>query len=124
MSGEATTHKFTLALRKNSDEQLLLEAAANAALALGGSAKAEDVVHMHLLEFEDASGWCHANISALSLIVMKAKVGELNRLQDSAVESSLLMRVHKDSAGDPLAVIVFGEKVLVNPMTSKLSLWR
>jgi Protein of unknown function (DUF2000) len=124
MADDVITHKFTLALRKNGDEQLLLEAAAKVALALGTRGSDRDVQDMRLLEFEDAGGWKHTHISALSLIVMKAKAGELERLRATASEAGLPVAFAQDPAGELAAVMAFGEKAVINPMTARLSLWK
>ncbi|MGF6413977.1 DUF2000 family protein [Paraburkholderia sp. MM5482-R1] len=138
MTIASTTHKFTIALRKGADETVLLESVAVAALRLGFRASEEDAESMSFLAFIDADGNAHDYISALSLIVMKGKASELRQFRSAAAERGVhvtngKLAAQEDARGSTPAtlqhsdfqtVIVFGAKEVVNPMTSKMSLWR
>lgn len=116
-----------------------------ATIAVCGSliASAEDtqIEQMQFLDFQDADGEKHESISALSLIVMKGKSGELRKFRDAARGSGILtaevsrktLEAHPelgiDVAGIPVeqelvAVAAFGETQALNSTTGRLSLWR
>lgn len=142
MTTALTTHKFTIALRKGADETELLESAAIAALRLGFRASEEDVERMSFLAFTDADGDAHDYISALSLIVMKGKASELRQFRSAADEKGIHITTGKLAAQaeggvpnraspsvaqqdcDFQSLIAFGSKDVINPMTSKMSLWK
>lgn len=139
MSSGITTHKFTLALNKSIGEDLLYEVAAKAALSLSSAGSAEDIDKMRFLSFSDADGHEHTHVSALSLIVMRGKAGELRKFRESAKDAGLPFvditrsmligdsmdkRVSADREPEYLGVMVFGDKDRVNSTTGKMSLWK
>jgi Protein of unknown function (DUF2000) len=138
MSGQTTTHKFTLALNKRiDDEKALLTEVIRAALSVSTVAASEEREAMKFLNFVDGNGFEHRDISALSLIVMRGTSSELKKFSESARERRLryinvtrAMLSNDPPAGakpsDPeyIAVIAFGEKPGVEGATGRLSLWR
>jgi hypothetical protein len=96
---------------------------------------------MQFLTFEDADGKKHEGISALSLIVMKGKSGELRKFRDAARTAGVLLaevsretfETHPEfgvsadaipSEQQLIAIAAFGEIPALNAATGRLSLWR
>ena len=132
-------HKFTLALNEKLDPNVLKRATVIAASRLIRVAGNNDLQNMQFLTFEDADGAKHEGISALSLVVMKGKSGELRKFReaaaDGATRSSVIMREDllkvsgvEASAIPPeqewVAVLAFGEIPALNAAAKKLSVWR
>ena len=134
-------HKFTLALNEKVSADILPKAAAIACASLVASAKPGHIEDMKFLEFVDADGVVHDHISALSLIVMKGKSGELRKFRDAALMERVLVaevtretimaspEIGIDASQIPteqeyLAVAAFGEIPSLNKTTGRLSLWR
>ena len=135
----STDHKLTLALNKRIDEETLLHVAMSLSLGLVSSVEPESREKMRFLTFKDASGEEHSHISALSLIVMRGKTGDLKKFHLKALQSNLscvsVTRSQWTDLGgeaprspgsddDYLGVMVFGEKPIVESSTGRLSLWR
>jgi hypothetical protein len=134
-------HKFTLALNQRIAEETLAKVCALACASLVANADDSQVRDMRFLNFVDKDGASHDGVSALSLIVMRGKSGELKKFRDAARGAKLLVaevsreaiskhpELGIDVAGIPseqevLAVAVFGEITEINKTTGKMSLWR
>ncbi len=143
MSQDILTHKFVIALNKKLEPGVVINAAAHVALGLVSSATEELRSNMKFIDFVDADGIVHPRISALSLIIMRGKNGELRKLRNAALETGLhcidfletmtgntyveQLEKTKATKTDDLVfygVGVFGEIEKVNPLTKKLSLWK
>ncbi|MHC2394993.1 hypothetical protein ACVMFA_007210 [Bradyrhizobium liaoningense] len=140
MNSSVPTHKFTLALNKRvEDTTVLFMEVIRAALSVGTNATAEERNAMQFLNFLDADGNDHRDISALSLIIMRGTSGELKKFGDSARERrlryvSITKNMSANSAtpaagnkpAEPeyVAVLAFGGKSDVESATGRLSLWR
>jgi len=137
------THKFIIALNKTLEPGVAMNAAAHMALALMQSSTAEQKEQMQFLNFIDANGGVHKNISGLSLIIMRGSNGDLRKFRRAALDNSLLCvdfteTMTKDSYKEQLertkatkeeqmtyfGVAVFAEKAALDPLTKKLSVWR
>ncbi len=136
-------YKFVIALNKKCEPGVVINAASHMALGLVGQASEEQKQNMKFIEFTDKDGNKHANISALSLIVLRAKNGELRKLRNQASDKGLLcvdftetmtggtyleqLEKIKSTAEADLTyygVAIFGPKNEVEAITKKLSLWR
>jgi len=136
------THKFVIALNKNLEAGVVLNATAHIALGLVNSASEEQRALMKFINFTDASTVIHPSISALSLIIMRATNGELRKLRDAAYAAGIhsvdfletmtgdtyveQLEKTKNTAADNLnyyGVGIFGKIEDINPLTKKLSLW-
>src|SRR5205823_13631477 len=103
----------------------------------------ELVDHMAFIAYEDAGGGRHEPISALSLIVLTGRPSHLRRLRAEAAEAGLLhvdftdtmtgetyaeqlarTKATPDDGLDCYGVALFGPRVVVDPLTRRLSLWR
>src|SRR5262245_34099576 len=131
------TRKFTLALNEKVGPDVLKKAAVLSAARLIGSAREGEIQEMRFLTFEDAAGSKHEGISALSLVVMKGKSGEIRKFRElvatagissSAVTRSDMLKVDGvNSASIPIeqelvAVMAFGDIPVLNAAAKKLSL--
>ncbi len=136
-------YKFVVALNEKCDVGVILNAASHACLGLIAQASEEDRKKMSFISFTDANGNVHPSISGLSLIVLKGKNGELRKLRSQVLEQNFLCVdfIHtmtgdtykeqlEKTAATPeeellyYGVAVFGEKLKLDPLTKRLSLWR
>lgn len=137
------THKFVIALNKNLEAGVVLNAAAHIALGLVNSVSDEQRSLMKFIDFTDANNGVHPSISALSLIIMRGTNGELRKLRDAAHAAGLhsvdfletmtgdtyveQLEKTKQTTADNLVyygVGMFGKIEDINPLTKKLSLWK
>lgn len=142
MSSENTTHKFIVALNKTLDPGVAMNAAAHMSLAMANLASAEERAAMRFIDYLDGDGDSHRSISALSLIVMRGKAGELKKLRANARTMGLLvvdflesmtgdtyveqLKRTRETNGDAAhyyGVAVFGPKEKVDALTKRLSVW-
>ncbi len=98
-------------------------------------------IHL-LVNFVDKDDSVHKSISGLSLIVLRAKNGEIKKLRKNLVEKNLLFTdftetmtgdTYKEQLDKTLetseddmkyfCVVTFGEKEVLDPLTRKFSLW-
>ena len=141
MNTNKNTHKITLALNKRiSDETGLLKCAIIAALSLGTSASEKQRSSMKFMNYVDANDQDHSYVSALSLVVMRGKSGELKKFYNNATEKGIVCanithsmiseEMCRSFAIDPIsdtqyvAVIAFGEIIDISQTTGRLSLWK
>ncbi len=138
-------YKIVVALNKNLDVGVALNAAAHVALGLAGKgcAMSGAIEAFDFRDYADADGGSHDHISALSLIVLRGRNGELRSLRTEARSVGLLtvdftnqmtsdtyIEQLERSAATPeadleyYAVAIFGNSSEVDPLTRKLSLWR
>jgi len=106
--------KFVVALKDGLPAGVALNAAAHLALGLREKAQScpELVDRMAFIAYEDAGGGRHEPISALSLIVLTGRP-QLERTKATP-----------DDGLDYYGVALFGPRVVVDPLTRRLSLWR
>lgn len=135
--------KFVIALNKQLEPAVAMNAAAHIALSLMARATDEQKKEMKFIDFHDADNNIHPTISGLSLIIMRATNSELRKLAQSAKESNLLTanflntmtgdtyveQLEKTKSTKEADLIyygvgVFGDKEVLNPLTKKLSLWK
>lgn len=131
-------HKIVLALNKRNEanKQLLALAAVEVAFRLGLKADAHAQTCINFLDYRDANGNAHSPISALSLVVMRGKSGELNKLAQGASEHAIMGEAVgaldlipqepakvADADEGLLAVAVLGGAEALAPLTRRLSVW-
>jgi hypothetical protein len=138
-----TTHKFVIALNKQLDPGIAMNAVAHIALSLMERATTEQRKAMQFIDYVDSSNIIHPTISALSLIIMRATPNELRKLSQSAQNNGLLHadfintmtgntyveQLAKTKITAELDLVyygvgVFADKETLNPLTKKLSLWK
>lgn len=143
MNHNPSDYKFVVALNEKLESGVVINAASHMCLGLAAAAPEELRQKMNFITFTDANNNEHASISALSLVVLKGKTGELKKLRAQAQEAGLLVvdfvntmtgdtykeqleKTRATSAEDLIyyGVAVFGEKAKIDPLTKRLSLWR
>jgi hypothetical protein len=139
----ANSYKFVALINKNLDAGVALNALGHAALGLGAHLADGQKEAMRLLEFRDGDGQAHANISALSLIVLRGTSANIRALRREAIARSIacvefastmtgdtyveqLERTAQtpESELDYYAILLFGPAEILNPLTRKYSLYR
>lgn len=143
MSEESINHKFIVVLNKRLEPGVALNAAAHLAAGLVSQADESTLKNMKFIDFTDKDGGIHPKISALSLIVLRAKSNEIRKVRNEAVNRGILftdftatmtgdtyveqLERTKNTAEQDLeyyGVCLFGEKNILQEFTGKLSLWR
>lgn len=136
-------HKFVVAVNKTLEPGVAMNAVAHMALGLMAQADEIQKQEMKFMPFVDGSGVEHPSISGLSLIVLRATNGELRKLCNEAREQGILytdfiqtmtgdtyieqLEKTKATTAENIVyygVAVWGEKVKIDPLTKKMSLWR
>ena len=140
---EANKKKVVVVLNEKIDQGRLMNAAAHLALGFGASRDERSRTDLHLLEFVDGSGGVHPNISALSLIVLKANSSQLRTLRERALAagvpcSSFTSSMTEGTYADQMdrtratptehltfyGLLLFGAREELDPLTRKFSLFR
>lgn len=143
MSTNVTTHKFTVVLNKNLETGVALNAAAHLAAGLVSRADESTREQMRFIDFTDKDGGIHPAISALSLIVLRATSNEIRKVRNEAkMRHVLFTDFTRTMTGDTYVeqlertkataeleleyygICLFGEKIVLDEFTRKLSLWR
>jgi len=138
-----TLPRIAIILNEKVDFGRLLNAAAHLALGFGAAADQPTRLALRLQNYADASGDSHANISALSLVVLKANGNQLRTLKGRVAAAGLqtvdfletmtggtyaeqLERTRASSPDDLeyLGILVFGTREELDPLTRKFSLFR
>ena len=139
----ADTHKFVAIINKNLESGVALNALAHSAAGLVASASEELRNKMSFINFPDKNGIDHPSISALSLIVLRGTSNEIKKARNRYVEENIHFvdfletmtgdtykeQLDKTAASDYeelnfYGIIAFGEKIVLDPITKRLSLWR
>lgn len=137
----ADTHKFVVVVNKNLEAGKALNAVSHACAGLVASAPAELKEKMSFIDFE-GKDTNHKSISALSLIVLRAKNGEIKKARRQFAEQNILFtdftvtmtgdtykeqlektKEVSDEEMEYFCIAAFGEKDIIDPITKKLSLW-
>lgn len=136
-------HKFAIVLSKKIDVGVAMNAAAHMAACLVARSVESVRNCMEFVDYQDADGNSHP-VSALSLIVLSAKnSNQIRRARLDAIDAGLMFvdfteSMTKDTYVEQMArtqkipeaeldywgLALFGKKHLVDPVTSKFSLWR
>jgi hypothetical protein len=135
--------KVVIVLNERIEAGRLLNAAAHLALGYGASRGDSGQTELHLLNYVDASGEPHPNISALSLIVLKATPGQLRALWQRAYSEGIARMSFTDTMTEGsydeqldrtrstpsdqliyIGVLLFGTRERLDPLTRKFSLFR
>ncbi|MGH2414652.1 MAG: DUF2000 domain-containing protein [Microcystaceae cyanobacterium] len=146
MEVNANTHKIVAVINKNLEHGVALNAIAHMSLGLAARAAKERpqaLEEMQFLNFQDKDGGDHAFISALSLIVLRGKSSEIQKLRQNLQAADLLYvdfthqmtsetyveqleRSRNTSEADLeyYGVCAFGAKSKLELLTKKFSLWR
>lgn len=139
----AATHKFVAIVNKNLEPGVALNALAHSAAGLVASVPPELKEQMSFISFQDKDGNDHKSISALSLIVLRGTSNEIRKARNKYVEEGIHFvdfletmtgDTYKEQLDKTLAtaydelnfygIIAFGEKVKLDPITKRLSLWK
>lgn len=138
--------KIVLVMHKALEQGVALNAAAHLGLGLAGLLRERDPEALAAVNYQnyvDADGGDHPYISALPLIVLRAKDGELRRCRAALAEARIPFldftnQMIRDtfreqlerSRTTPESELVYfglgalGTKEMLDPITRKLSLWR
>ena len=135
--------KVVIVLNERIEAGRLLNAAAHLALGYGASRGESGRTELHLLNYVSASGEAYPNISALSLIVLKATPGQLRTVWQRAHAEGIacmsftntmtegtyveqLERTEKTPVDELVffGVLLFGSREQLDPLTRKFSLFR
>ncbi len=136
------THKFVAVINKDIEIGKALNAIAHSCAGLVAMASDDIKKKMSFIDFVDKDDSVHKSISGLSLIVLRAKNGEIKKLRKNLVEKNLLFTdftetmtgdTYKEQLDKTLetseddmkyfCVVTFGEKEVLDPLTRKFSLW-
>ena len=136
-------YKFVALVNKNLEPGVALNSLGHANLGLAALLADGKKDAMSLLEFKDADGQVHPNISALSLIVLRGTSGNIRSLRTEAralgipcvdFTSSMtggsyeeqLERTRKtpEAELEYYCVVLFGKIDELNPLTKKFSLYK
>jgi hypothetical protein len=138
-----TNYKFVVLVNKNLEPGVALNAVAHAHLGLAALIAGNQKDEMGLLEFKDADGQIHPNISALSLIVLRGTSGNIRSLRSAALATGIpcvdfTSSMTGGSYAEQLArtletpeaeleyycLALFGKNEELNPLTRKFSLYK
>src|SRR4051812_18788823 len=89
MNTQQQQKRIVVVLNEKVDKGRVINAAAHLALGFGASRDTEVINEFHLLDYVDAAGLSHPNISALSLVVLKANQNQLVALRANAIDAGL-----------------------------------
>ncbi|MCX4364528.1 MAG: DUF2000 domain-containing protein [Bacilli bacterium] len=136
------TYKFVAVINKDIEMGKALNAIAHSCAGLVSMAPDDIKEKMSFIDFVDKDDSVHKSISGLSLIVLRAKNGELKKLRRNLIEHNLLFtdftetmtgdtyREQLDKTRDTgdedmkyYCIATFGEKEILDPLTRKFSLW-
>lgn len=140
----AQNYKFVTVINKDIENPgVSMNVVAHLSAGLVGSAPAELKDKMTFIDFTDKDGTVHPSISALSLIVLRGKNGEIAKLKEEAIAhnihfvdflESMTGDTHKEQlertatlSKDTLkfyGIMLFATKESLNPLTKKFSIWR
>ena len=135
------TYKFVVIVNKKIEVGRALNAVSHSCTGLVASASDELREKMSFIDFE-GKDTNHKSISALSLIVLRAKNGEIKKARRQFAEQNILFtdftvtmtgdtykeqlektKEVSDEEMEYFCVAAFGEKDIIDPITKKLSLW-
>jgi hypothetical protein len=144
LEAHAQHYKFAAVINQNIDNPgVAMNVVAHLSAGLVDSAPAALREQMAFIDFKDKDKGLHPSISALSLIVLRGKNGEIARLKAEAI----LQQVHfvdflESMTGDTYkeqlertaatlstdlnyyGIMLFGTKEVLNLLTKKFSIWR
>lgn len=138
--------KIVLVINKNLEPGVALNAATHLGLGLHGmlfSLQKPDVESINFQNYKDADGNDHAFVSALPLIVLRGKSGEIRKCRNALQEANLPFvdytncmvggtyteqieraRSTSESEIEYYAICAIGSKEELDPITRKFSLWK
>ena len=138
-----TGYKFVVVLNKKCEVGKVLNAASHMCLGLMNQVGQQEKEQMQFQDFVDKDGVHHSNISALSLIVLKARNGEIRKLHEQARQQGILHvdfietmtgggyveqleRTKQTATADAtyFGIAMFGRIEQISQLTKKLSLWQ
>lgn len=136
------THKFVVLVNKNLEIGRAMNAIAHCCAGLAASAPKDLREKMSFIDFTDKDSAAHKSISGLSLIVLRGTNGELKKARRKFIESEIhftdfVETMTGDTYKEQLektaeigtedleyyCVAAFGEKVVIDPITKRFSLW-
>jgi hypothetical protein len=139
---EANEKRIVVVVNKTIDIGPAMNAVAHASLGFGASRDPHIRAELKLLDYVDGAGGVHPHISARSLIVLRARPIQLQKLRDQAIAANLPCvsftntmtqgtfrdQLERTQATDPdqlvyYAVLLFGTRDELDPLTRKFSLF-
>ncbi|MDR0931192.1 MAG: DUF2000 domain-containing protein [Clostridiales bacterium] len=137
------THKFVAIVNEKVEVGKIMNAVSHASLGLVNKVSEGEREKISFISYTDKDGVAHDNISALSLIVLKGRNGEIKKCRKAFVEEGIpfvdfLETMTGDTYKEQLdktaeiatdehnyfALVAFGEIEKINPITRKLSLYK
>jgi hypothetical protein len=135
--------RIVVVLNEKIEVGQLINAAAHLALGFGASRGPEDRADLKLLRYVDSSGSAHPNVSARSLIVLKANLNQLRALRERALgaglacasftntmtEGSYVDQLERTRTAPPeqlvyYGLLLFGTREQLDPLTRRFSLYK
>ena len=140
----AQHYKFVAVINKDIElSGVAMNVVAHLSAGLVGSAPEDLKEKMTFIDFTDNDQNIHPSISALSLVVLRGKNGEINKLKNEAIANnihfvdfleSMTGGTYKEQlektatlSKDTLkfyGIMLFGTKESLQPLTKKFSMWR
>lgn len=134
-------NKLAVVVNSRIDVGKAMNALAHAVLGFASGAVSKK--DLHLIEYVDADGNIHKNISAMPNVVLKAKSGKIRALRKEAIKHKLkfvdfvdtmsigtyeeelaITKKRKDEQLDYRAIVLFGPYDIVTELTRKFSLYK
>ena len=140
-----TDYKFVVLVNKELEIEMgrAMNAIAHSVAGLVNSASDELKEKMNFIDFIDKDGILHKSISALSLIILRGKNGELKKAKNKFEELNIhytdfIETMTGDTYKEQLektskltedemkyfCVVAFGKKEEIDPITKRFSLWK
>lgn len=137
----SSEYKFVIALNKNLETGVALNAASHMALGLVGLASEADKKLMNFVDYVDGSDLVHPSISGSPAIILRGTQAEIMKLVEAAREQKLLYtdfietmtggtyleqleRTKKTKDSVYYGVAIFGKRESIDPLTKRLSLYK
>lgn len=140
----AANYKFVAIINKELENSgIAMNVIAHLSAGIVGCAPEELKEKMSFIDFKDKDNGIHPSVSALSLIVLRARSAEIAKIKQEAISESIHFvdfletmtgNTYKEQlertsnlSSDELkfyGIILFAEKEILNPLTRKFSLWK
>lgn len=133
-------HKLVAVLNEKIEPGVVMNALAHMSLGLGAEVGKEA---LRLMDYQDADGGAHPNISEMPFMILKANSNKIRGLRQAALEKGIrfadftqtmtvgtyleqIEKTQQTKEADLIyyGIVLFGEWELVSELTRKFSLWK
>ena len=133
--------KLVAVLNEKIENGKLMNALSHMAVGLGTAIQNKE--ELRLMDYTDADGGKHPNISEMPFIVLKTNSGKIRMLRTAAINNKIQFtdftntmtvgtyeeqiektKETKEQDLEYYGIILFGERQLVSELTKKFSLWK